>query len=60
MVEQMPEKNHLIEFAFPLKQTSIDSVHEENVRQTPGGGWGRSKSSGKNLRDVWIRAGSMI
>lgn len=23
----------LIEVAFPLKQTSIDSVHEKNVRQ---------------------------
>jgi hypothetical protein len=22
----------LIEFAFPLKQTSLDSVHEKNVR----------------------------
>jgi putative DNA methylase len=31
MVEQMPEKKRLIEFAFPFKQTSIDSVYEKNV-----------------------------
>src|SRR4029078_6259722 len=26
------DKPRLIEFAFPLKQTSLDSVHEKNVR----------------------------
>jgi putative DNA methylase len=31
MVKQMTKKR-LIEVAFPLKQTSIDSVHEKNVR----------------------------
>lgn len=28
----MPNFPRLIEFAFPLKQTSLDSVHEKNVR----------------------------
>src|ERR1019366_3569690 len=28
----MPDFPRLIEFAFPLKQTSLDSVHEKNVR----------------------------
>ncbi|MDF5714191.1 MAG: DUF1156 domain-containing protein [Rhizonema sp. NSF051] len=28
----MTDKPRLIEVAFPLKQTSIDSVHEKNVR----------------------------
>jgi putative DNA methylase len=28
----MPEDSRLIEHAFPLKQTSLDSVHEKNVR----------------------------
>jgi putative DNA methylase len=28
----MTDKPRLIEFAFPLKQTSLDSVHEKNVR----------------------------
>lgn len=28
----MPDTPRLIEFAFPLKQTSLDSVHEKNVR----------------------------
>lgn len=28
----MTDKPRLIEFAFPLEQTSIDSVHEKNVR----------------------------
>src|SRR6185295_18759320 len=28
----MTDKKRLIEVAFPLKQTSIDSVHEKNVR----------------------------
>lgn len=27
-----PNGKRLIEVAFPLKQTSIDSVHEKNVR----------------------------
>src|ERR671931_2799695 len=27
-----PMNNRLIEHAFPLKQTSLDSVHEKNVR----------------------------
>jgi len=31
MVNAMPEKR-LIEVAFPLKQASLDSVHEKNVR----------------------------
>src|SRR5438045_4673866 len=28
----MTDKPRLIEFGFPLEQTSIDSVHEKNVR----------------------------
>src|SRR5437867_3370283 len=28
----MTDKPRLIEFAFPLKQASLDSVHEKNVR----------------------------
>ena len=28
----MTDSPRLIEFAFPLKQTSLDSVHEKNVR----------------------------
>lgn len=28
----MTDKPRLIEVAFPLKQTSIDSIHEKNVR----------------------------
>src|SRR5512134_782417 len=28
----MIDKKRLIEVAFPLKQTSLDSVHEKNVR----------------------------
>src|SRR6266567_6346226 len=28
----MTDHPRLIEFAFPLKQTSLDSVHEKNVR----------------------------
>lgn len=28
----MSDQPRLIEFAFPLKQTSLDSVHEKNVR----------------------------
>ena len=28
----MNEERRLIEVAFPLKQTSLDSVHEKNVR----------------------------
>ena len=28
----MPEEKRLIEVAFPLKETSLDSVHEKNVR----------------------------
>ena len=28
----MTDFPRLIEFAFPLKQTSLDSVHEKNVR----------------------------
>ena len=28
----MTDKPRLIEFAFPLEQTSLDSVHEKNVR----------------------------
>jgi putative DNA methylase len=28
----MTDKPRLIEVAFPLKQASIDSVHEKNVR----------------------------
>src|SRR5207247_8225701 len=28
----MPDYPRLIEHAFPLRQTSIDSVHEKNVR----------------------------
>ena len=28
----MPWGSRLIEHAFPLKQTSLDSVHEKNVR----------------------------
>ncbi len=28
----MPEDRRLIEVAFPLKQASLDSVHEKNVR----------------------------
>jgi len=28
----MTDKKRLIEVAFPLKQTSLDSVHEKNVR----------------------------
>src|SRR5207245_2847411 len=28
----MTDQPRLIEFAFPLKQTSLDSVHEKNVR----------------------------
>src|SRR5205085_11785244 len=28
----MTDKPRLIEFAFPLEQASIDSVHEKNVR----------------------------
>jgi adenine-specific DNA methylase len=28
----MPDRPRLIEVAFPLKQTSLDSVHEKNVR----------------------------
>src|SRR5436190_23251900 len=28
----MPDFDRLIEHAFPLKQTSLDSVHEKNVR----------------------------
>src|SRR5258708_33154065 len=28
----MTDTPRLIEFAFPLKQTSLDSVHEKNVR----------------------------
>src|SRR3989304_3732003 len=28
----MVDRKRLIEVAFPLKQTSIDSVHEKNVR----------------------------
>src|SRR6185295_16157131 len=28
----MPDKPRLIEVAFPLKQASLDSVHEKNVR----------------------------
>lgn len=28
----MTDRPRLIEVAFPLKQTSIDSVHEKNVR----------------------------
>jgi putative DNA methylase len=28
----MSSNHRLIEFAFPLKQTSIGSVHEKNVR----------------------------
>ncbi len=27
-----PDKPRLIEVAFPLKQASLDSVHEKNVR----------------------------
>jgi putative DNA methylase len=29
----MTDRPRLIEVAFPLKQTSLDSVHEKNVRQ---------------------------
>jgi putative DNA methylase len=29
---EMTDTPRLIEFAFPLKQTSLDSVHEKNVR----------------------------
>jgi adenine-specific DNA methylase len=32
MQSEMTDKPRLIEFAFPLKQTSLDSVHEKNVR----------------------------
>jgi len=31
-VSEMKDKPRLIEMAFPLKQTSMDSVHEKNVR----------------------------
>src|SRR5260370_42067 len=31
----MTEERRLIEVAFPLKQTSLDSVHEKNVRHAP-------------------------
>src|SRR5437762_11142779 len=30
--EAVNDRARLIEFAFPLKQASIDSVHEKNVR----------------------------
>jgi hypothetical protein len=32
MEQLMADGRHLIEVAFPLKQASLDSVHEKNVR----------------------------